>query len=393
MKGLKSYLIGSVLLVVTYLVVQFYKPKPIDWTPTYVKEHKIPFGTYILHKEIGSLFPNSVVRVSRQRTYNTLKGKSYRASNYLIIAGAVKLDRNDYTQLARYMRSGNDVFIAASDFGGSLNRALRLKTAVSFSINSNRVSSLDFTNPSLKAPSPYTFKGDLANQYFSKFDTARVTVLGRDIQGNANFIRYSFDKGNLYLIPNPRLFTNYSLISNNGAAYASKALSYLNKTDLLLWDESNVKLSTDDRSILRVLLRHPELKWAYYLSLTGLLIFVFFEMKRRQRIIPIRDALANTSLEFVKLVGKIYYQKRDNRDIAEKKIAYFLSFVRSNFRLKTNDLNKSFAEDLSNKSGVQHEYVNELLEIIRQLDGESKVSDKDLIRLNKSIEQFYKKSI
>jgi hypothetical protein len=37
MKGLKLYLVISAVFVIVYVVAQYYKPKPTDWTPTYLK--------------------------------------------------------------------------------------------------------------------------------------------------------------------------------------------------------------------------------------------------------------------------------------------------------------------------------------------------------------------
>ncbi|MEJ7677787.1 MAG: hypothetical protein WKG06_07955 [Segetibacter sp.] len=65
--------------------------------------------------------------------------------------------------------------------------------------------------------------------------------------------------------------------------------------------------------------------------LAGLLLYVLFEMKRRQRIIPVITPLKNSTLDFVKTVASVYYNEKDNNGIADKKVNYFLEFVRSRF--------------------------------------------------------------
>ncbi|RZK81768.1 MAG: DUF4350 domain-containing protein [Pedobacter sp.] len=392
MKGLKSYFLISILFMLVYIVAQYNKPQPTNWNATYLKEDKIPFGTHILYKEIGSIFPNSTIRVSQQRIYNTLKDNRYQGTSYLIVAGSLKLDSLDYQQLVGYMKRGNDVFIAATDLGRTLYTSLKIKTRANFTINNNRVVYSNFTNPSLKAENAYAFKRDIGSQFFSAFDTSKVTVLGRNAKEQVNFIRYSFGKGNLYLLPNPRILTNYSLLDPDRAEYAAKALSYLKQSETVLWDESNTRVNELDSSILRVILRNPPLKWAYYLALISLLLFVFFEMKRRQRIIPVVEPLLNTSVAFVKVVGRVYYQQRDNRDIATKKVNYFFEFVRSNYRLKTTVLDAEFVNDLVHKSGVGHEGISSLVSNIHQIQNGQKVTDGVLIQLNKLIEQFYKQA-
>jgi len=232
----------------------------------------------------------------------------------------------------------------------------------------------------------------LGSQYFSRFDTSKVTVLGRNQRGDANFIKYSFGKGSLYILPNPQLLSNYSLINPAGADYAAKALSFLPPAKLLIWDEYQTRGNTANASILRVIFKHAPLRWAYYIALVSILLFVLFEIKRRQRIIPVIAPLLNSSVDFVKVVGKVYYQQRDNKDIAAKKISYLFEFVRTAYRLKTGTLDESFIDDLVHKSGATEEAVLQLVTLIKNIKNGYQVSDAQLISLNKQIEHFYKQA-
>jgi hypothetical protein len=390
MRGLKLYLIISAVIMVVYVVAQYYKPKPTDWTPTYVKEDKIPFGLYILYNEIGSLFPKTVVRSTQEPVYNTLKGINYQNSNYLLVAGSLDLDKEDYKELESYLRNGNDIFIATFELGQVLRGRLKIKTNVVYGITETNSVPINFVNPDLRRPKPYIFDKGLGDQYFSSFDSSKVTVLGKNQKGQANFIRYSYGKGNLYLLPNPQLLTNYNLIRPDGADYAAKALSYLDVRPTLLWDERYVKGNMDDASLFRVIFKNEKLRWAYYTALISLLIFVLFEIKRRQRIIPIIEPLKNSSVDFVKVVGSVYYEQRDNTDISHKKISYFLEFIRTNYRLKTQELDREFAETLIAKTGLESVLIYSLIQLMDTIMRSKKVPDHQLISLNRSIEHFYK---
>ena len=389
MRGLKLYLIISGLLVVIYVVAEYYRPKPTDWEATYLREDKIPFGLYILNQEIGSIFPNVTVRTTQKPVYNTLKGIEYRNTNYLMVAGNIKLDKLDFRELDVYLRKGNDVFIATFEPGKLLRERLKLETNTLYGVGKETSVPINFVNPTLKRPKNYVFDKGLGDQYFSSFDTSRVTVLGKNKNGQANFIRYAFGKGNLYLLPNPQLLTNYNLINLEGADYAAKALSYLKPGNTLIWDERFTRVSTDDASVLRVIFKNDQLRWAYYISLISMLVFIAFEIKRRQRIIPLVDPMINSSVEFVKVVGTVYYQQRNNTDISQKKINYFLEFIRSNYRLKTQELDDEFVLNLIQKSGMPEETINTLVQLIREVGLSKIVTDQQLISLNKSIEQFY----
>lgn len=392
MKGLRTYLIGSAVVLVVYLVAQYYKPKPTDWTPSYLKEDKIPFGLYILNKEIRTLFPGAVMKTSRQPLYNTLKDQNHLGTNYLIICGSFKMDQLDYKELTKYLYKGNNIFIATFDVGKALKERLKLRTATVFEPTAGKSPAINFVSPWLKAGKPYIFDKGLGNQYFSRFDTARVIVLGKNQRGDANFIKYSFGKGSLYILPNPQLLSNYNLINASGADYAAKALSFLPPAKLLIWDEYQTRGNTEDASILRVIFKHAPLRWAYYIALFSILLFVLFEVKRRQRIIPVIAPLLNSSVDFVKVVGKVYYQQRDNKDLAGKKISYLLEFIRTGYRLKTSALDEEFMADLAHKSGADEETVLQLITLIKNIDKGYQVSDAQLISLNKQTEHFYKQA-
>ena len=52
MSGLKKYIIIGSILIAAYLVAQYFKPKPTNWSPTYLAEDK-KFGAFwkMLHAE------------------------------------------------------------------------------------------------------------------------------------------------------------------------------------------------------------------------------------------------------------------------------------------------------------------------------------------------------
>ncbi len=126
------------------------------------------------------------------------------------------------------------------------------------------------------------------------------------------------------------------------------------------------------------------------LSLIGLLLYVFFEMKRRQRVIPVITPLKNSTLDFVKTVAGVYYNNKDNNSIADKKMSYFLEFVRSRFNIATQTLDEDFVQQLHRKSGVDKEKVSDLVKLFSALPTEPRVTDMMLLSLDRNIDHFYK---
>lgn len=393
MNGLRRYFVFGVLLLVLYFMAQYTRPKPVNWEPTYLPEDKIPFGTYVLRKHASDLFPKAEQKTQRIDIYNSLKTPPKETANYIIIASVLKVNALDFTIMRKYMEAGNHILIAAFQIDGALKDSLKIRLGSDFDFQNRTKYPINFSSPHLKREMDYYFEKGIAAQYFSELDREKAVVLGKKYEQHPNLVQYRFGKGSLLLCPNPQLFTNYNLLNENGADYIAKVFSYLPQAKTILWDEYYTRPIANSQSVLRVLFSYDELRWAYYLALFGLLIFVLYEMKRRQRIIPVLDPLKNSSVEFAQVVGRVYYQQRNHRDIIEKKINYFLEYLRNKYRLKTTELDQEFVETLVKITGIDEDFISQLISYINAFntaDKTTKITDQDLIEFNKLIEKFYR---
>jgi hypothetical protein len=143
------------------------------------------------------------------------------------------------------------------------------------------------------------------------------------------------------------------------------------------------------RTPLRYVLSQEPLRWAYYLALSGVILFVVFNGRRRQRIIPVIPPKTNTTLEFVETVGRLYFQHGDHKNMAEKKIAHFLDYVRAHYYLKTDVFDQALCEKLAEKSGVEVEAVSALFKQIESIHAQPQISAAGLSELSRAIERFY----
>jgi len=393
MSGLKRYFIFGGLLLALYFIAQYTKPPVINWSTTYLPEDKNPFGTYILRNHLKDIFPKSEQKVYKTDIYTTLKKAPKAHSNYFIITSILKLEKLDFVAMRKYMEAGNHIFIAAFQMDGALADSLKIALGSDFDFHNKTKYPVNFTSPYLKRDMDYYFEKGIAAQYFSSLDTLKALVLGRKYDVKPNLIQYRFGKGSLLLCPNPQLFTNYSLLNENGSDYAAKVFSYLPQAKTILWDEHYVRPAADEQSVLRVLFSYDELRWAYYIALIGLVVFVLYEMKRKQRVIPILDPLKNSAVEFAQVIGSVYYQQRNHHDIIGKKISYFLAYLRNKYRLKTVMLDEEFKDTLIKITGIDANLIEQLIGYINAFDKteeKAKISDQNLIEFNKLIERFYK---
>ena len=116
---------------------------------------------------------------------------------------------------------------------------------------------------------------------------------------------------------------------------------------------------------------------------------MIFNAKRKQRIVNIINPLKNTTVDFTKTIGNLYYETKDHDNLIEKKITYFLEYIRRVYYLDTQILDDKFVKNLSLKSGKDQVNVKKLVNQIAYLKAKTPCNESDLLRLNKAIEDFY----
>jgi hypothetical protein len=117
---------------------------------------------------------------------------------------------------------------------------------------------------------------------------------------------------------------------------------------------------------------------------------MIFEMKRKQRIIPVIKPLANTTMEFVQTIGNLYYQSSGHKSIAEKRIHFLLDQIRTRHWMSIGKLDDDFIQALARKSGKQDEDIRQLVMLINSIQAKKTITSGELLELNQEIEKFNK---
>ena len=391
MRDFKAYIIIASLILVVYLVAQYQQPQPIDWTPSYLKEAKIPLGAKILYDRLPDIFPGAKVQTYREPMYNVLNDHKVTNATYIIICEYASLSTPDFDKMIPFIKKGNDVFISSTAFGDTLTNKFKLQTDINYDLKEEQ-DTIHFVNKGFDPLRNYIIDKELRGEYFSDFDTTKAISLAQNHQQQSTFIKFNIGRGSLYLSANPTLFANYNLLKPDGAEYAAKALSYLQNKKTIIWDEYYNVGRDGEESEFRVLFDKVPLRWAYYISLISIIVYVLYQMKRRQRIIPVITPLENSTLSFVTVVGQVYYERRDNSNIALKKITYLLEYIRQKYRLQTNKLDQDFITVLASRAEMSTDEARELVTIINYILSKQQLSDQELIKANHLIQQFYIRS-
>ena len=60
----KIYIILTTIAVLSIIAIEYTKPKKVNWFPTYAKQHKVPFGTYVFRDQLDRIFsPDKIKNV------------------------------------------------------------------------------------------------------------------------------------------------------------------------------------------------------------------------------------------------------------------------------------------------------------------------------------------
>ncbi|WP_456314210.1 DUF4350 domain-containing protein [Pseudomonas shirazensis] len=397
-KSIKIYIAILVFIFAIILIAGRNQPKPIDWRPTYSVNDKIPYGLYVFDKEInGILKKQKIERVSAITPYefldskyipDTIEGKYKIKGTFFNIAEYGNIDDQSITELFYFVSHGNSAFLSMKTLPQSLMDSLKIEISTSFP--NEKTTSVWLANKGLNSKKYGINEHEIGNYYFSKIDTLNTTVLG--YQGNKNkkqinYIKVPYINGYFYLHTQPSAFTNYQLLKKDNYQYAQSVLSYIPKNDVFWYTKGQNSESISD-SPLRYILSQPALRWALYLSLIGILIFIIFNAKRKQRIVPILKPLPNLTLDFTKTIGNLYYQEGDHDNIIDKKIIYFLERIRNEYLIDTTKLDDDFIKKLHHKSGKEENDIRELVFLINEHRKSYHGSlEEDLIRINNAIEK------
>ena len=139
-------------------------------------------------------------------------------------------------------------------------------------------------------------------------------------------------------------------------------------------------------------MRYPGLKAALLTAIFTLLLFVLLGMRRRQRYIPVMTKPKNDSLDFVKTIGRLYYDRGDHKNLCRKMAAYFLEHVRNRYKLPTGTLDENFISQLRFKSGADEPEIRGIVSFIKYIDDAPAINNNDLTDFHKQLESFYKKA-
>lgn len=399
--GLKKwlpYLLGSGALIVLLLVAinAPLKKRTFDERITLRQRDKIPYGTYAAHRLLQATFSKAHITFDKAAPgyWPDINADTSNQAVFLI-SRSFEPDSEELNTLAQFVAHGNYVFLITYRLSSDAARFFGVHEDLFYPAILEDSLQLSLQAP-LAAATPYMYPGKRFDNSFSSFDTTTALTLGTNNNGQPNFIQMQSGAGKLFIHLAPLAFSNYFLLHKKNIGYFENVVSLLPpQVAKIVWNEYYLTRRApkeQEPNILRVLWQYPAFRWGLITVAATLLLYVLSAMRRRQRLIPPYARPANDSLNFVRTIGRLYYERRDHHNLAKKMAAFFNEHVRTRYKILHPTSDGAFVAELHAKSGYEYEDLKKIADFIQYLETYTFITEQELARFYQQLTLFYQKT-
>ena len=390
------------------------KPDKPDWSISLDPADKRPYGSFLAFESLPHFFPDARIDILPSMfRYTSMDKRMYAGKGpaLLVLSGlGFRLSDEELQELIRFAGAGNEVMIFCSQLDERLSKKLSCKLQQNGmeewppSVHNPAVLNTSLLRLSHDPERSYGYEGRSIKGFFriqANTDTASKNNAGKRIgrhqvlgftPSGANFVRFPLGSGHISLHAAPLVLSNYFLLQPGNEHYLAGIWQSLPEGISHIYWNAYYKRSSSEAG-MAVLFRYPAIRWGLLILMGVLLLYVLFESKRRQRIVPVMAPLSNTSVSFVETVGRLYFNKGDHTNLAHKMTQHFLEWVRTHYYLNTRQLDDAFTQQLIHKSGLPPAQLHRLVDMIRQLRQGAAVDEDFLYKLHCGIEAVYQNQV
>lgn len=386
-KRMIAIVVGLVLLLA---ILEASTPQPTDWAPSFSRYHIKPFGGKLLYERLGDLFPE--VRATHDPVALNAEARLYEEPiadepiNHLFINSHFGLDQVNTDHLLGLVELGDRALIAAEDIRDVLADTLHIEMDRAYWME-DATSDIRFIGEQRLAPGVFRFSRHFPGAYFTRYDTARTRVLAVDGASRPVLLEIVWGDGRIVLCSAPRALSNYNLLKDRNAQFAAAVLSVLPPRPLV-WDEFYKVGRMESTSFIRFILKEPALRWAWFLTLMLIVLFMLVYARRQQRAIPSVAAPINASRELAHTIGRLYWHKADHAGLARKLIGHFKEELRTRTYLRSFAYDEATIAHLATKSGRERDEISARLLAFQRRESAQRLTEEDLLALSTELHEF-----
>lgn len=417
-----------------------------DWSRLYTEDAKQPYSSDILYRLMQ-------VRVGEQRfvEVNDSLQKVLRERDsplndtYVFIGNTLFADGKESHALREFIRRGNTAFLLVEGLETRVFDSLLVKEKEDGAeelIFNDETLSFEKTEPPLfvsfdadsielrlEQNSEYScslhpfLKWKPVKSVFSGLQMplkssagSQVEVLGKAVLyttssvGNfnetnsfeiVNFIKVPLGEGTVYVHTVPLVFANLPLQNDTVMRYAQAVFSQIGD-GVIFWDRANrlydFNAFGDDtdrpsqEGPLEFILSKPALKYAWYTLLASGFLYLLFGARRRQRAVPIKKPLQNSSIEYAEAIARLFMEEKDHDKLIVLKMDIFKAFLRDRYGVKFSkdfpQMTEKELQEIHERSGIALSRVQQLFADYLYLSSIVGVNTPQMTSLHHQIEYF-----
>lgn len=420
----------------------------VNWKKNYSFSSQDPYGTMVFKEMLNSFF--NPVKIEELNDGTKLQDITETNQLYILVGNTINLNNDETTHLVEFVERGNQALLIGNHFTlGDLyyNYYPRQTSFFDSVLVINYTASTDTFRfihyyPSFQTPSfslfsalddpdylrdsliPYAEeeeikimdslnqvpdavdsiiipelqigpseedRDELEEDYVDEENIAPPLIGGKTSTNHSFYQIYSLNDGELHYHSIPMVFCNSSALQPDFLGHFNLVFRRFNPDkvwlDHIQW---HAGAPEDSESPLQFILNQKPLRWAYYLTIISVLLYLVINSKRRQKVIPLNETNINTSLEYIKTVSSLYLSQDNHIPVVKYQRDGFYHLIKKRYFIEPQQ--KDFTEQLIKKSQVERQQVLDLLDEL----GKSKKylsvrSSYPLVIYNK-INEFLKKA-
>lgn len=337
-----KFVIVILLLVAVAFAIEYQMPRRFSWEYSFSHEDDQPFGCMIMDSVLSASMPHGY------EVQNSTFREMLEDSTIKVPIGIIALTDQrmaDASRAYRLAKRGHVVLLGCSN-ANDLKDSLHFEVTWRTRFILNEMTGQDAVKGRLRwigqesgyanHPAVYSVYNKLITERIILDENAVCTPLLQYEMVSANNLSdtcvvaasFPVGKGELIVLSAPLLMTNYTMLDDGSSAVIGRLLDHMKHLHVVRTQRYMQATAHNQISPFYVLLQKPPLRWALYLSVITILLLMVFTARRRQRAIPVVKTPENRNLEFVKLIGSLYWQEHNHADLIKKKLNYTAETVR-----------------------------------------------------------------
>lgn len=376
-----------VLMLVAVLFIEYRMPRRFQWNPTYSHKDAQPFGCMVFDSIMAQTMPCGYTVVEKT-LWQMQRDSMLNEPHGIVILSTENLEPDLLETILSLVEQGHVVLVGASINMYEWEDTLGLRIVWNNSFDIRYIAGERFAKRPIRWVDTDDYPADtslcrvydrMINNIVIPNDSSSFKLLatyddgyysvekGKDSVAIA--ISMSKGKGELILLSAPLLMTNYAILDHdNGAVLIHRLMNRMKHLPVIRTEAYVSEEAGEKESPFYVLLERAPFRWALYLTFIGIVFYCIFTARRRQRPIPVITQPQNGNLEFVRLIGTLFWQEGDHQGLLKRKLTYTAEEIhrQTGLDIMDNDGEKETIAQLARLTGMDSDNLRVIIRNVKE---------------------------